>query len=282
MSTPYYTPAQQSSLARIAPDIIRSRRLLGDLVSRSLRARYRNAAIGFAWAVLQPLAMTSILTVVFSFIVRGKPDEYGVVNSMRYPTFLLCGLIPWQFFSSAVSSAVNSLVENENLVKKVYFPREVIPIAAVLNCLVNFAIGFVVLVVAHAAFDGHLGLGAIGWLAIFVIEFVLTLGLALLLSCLNAAYHDVQYMTEVVLLFGFYATPIIVPLKTIGQGHQWIANILLLNPMTGLTIAYKQILFDNQLPEWGYLIWPAIAAAGVLIAGAVVFRRRAPTLADLL
>jgi ABC-type polysaccharide/polyol phosphate export permease len=202
---------------------------------------------------------------------------------MSFPTFLLCGLIPWQFFSAAVSSSVNSLVENQNLVKKVYFPREVIPIAAVLNCLVNFAIGFVVLLAAHAIKDGHVGFGALGMLAVFSIEVMMALGLALLLSSLNAAYHDVQYLTEVVLLFGFYATPIILPLKTIvGDRAPWLWRLLMLNPMTGLTIAYKQLLFDNRFPDLQYLIVPTIAAIFLLVLGAVVFRRRAATLADLL
>lgn len=289
MSQALYTNAQQHRLSRVIPDLIQHRELLRDMVWKELRARYRNAMMGFLWAVLQPVLMMLILTFVFGYLL---PEMMGArlgSGGHSYASHLLCGLVPWQFLAVALACGTNSLLESQDLIKKVYFPREVIPIAAVLNCLVNLAIGFVTLLVVIAALEGPstLGVGVLYFPLIFAVQFVLVIGLVLLLSALNVYYRDVSYMIEVVLAFGFYATPILYPLpKSLGAlpvpdaWKPWFYQAYLANPMANLIPAYRQALLENQVPDPALLWRPALLAVVVLLAGAWVFRRQAPTFAD--
>jgi ABC-type polysaccharide/polyol phosphate export permease len=289
MSHATYSSAQQWGLNRVIPDLIRSRGLLWDLVWKDLRARYRNTIMGFVWAVLQPLMLMLILTFVFSVIFPGKVEGVDGGSAHPFHVTLLCGLIFWQFFATSLSRSTNSLLENSDLVKKVYFPRELVPVASIGNAVVNLAIGFVVLIVIHLLSGGSLGLGIVWLPFIFAIQFTLTVGLALLCSSLNVYYRDVAYMVDVVLTLGFYATPLFYPLsfvRTWAGGletyGQYVLTLYMMNPMVGLVEAYRQSILDGIMPDPALLVWPAICAVAFLVAGTIVFRRNAPVLADYL
>jgi len=280
MNQAFYTDSQQRQVLRIIPDLIRGRALLRDLVSKELRARYRNAMMGLLWAVLQPVLMMAILTFVFGYVlnfVGGRSSG----SQHSYAVFLLCGLVPWQFLSISLTSSAASLVTSQELIKKVYFPREVIPLAAILNCVINVIIGFVTLFVVMVLLEGFGALGAgILWLPfIFAIQFALVVGLGLLFSALNVFYQDVGYMIDVGLAFGFYATPVFydVPANILSP---WLYRLYMLNPMAHLVTAYRQALLDNRFPDLIHLAWPALAAGLVIALGVCVFRRNAPFFAD--
>ncbi len=290
MSIPLYTNAEHRQILRIIPDLVHSRRLLLDLVTRELRARYRNAIIGFLWAILQPVLMMLVLTLVFGYLLAGvMPDRGG--QSHSYAVFLLCGLVPWQFLSAAITNGTQSLLINGALIKKVYFPREVIPIAAVLYCLVSVTIGFATLFVVKVALEG-LGTIGHGWVYVPLllgIELTLAIGAALLFSALNVRFNDIAYMLEVALAFGFYATPIIYKLPesmsalpVSEEVGRWLYRLYLLNPMAGLVTAFRQALLDNRFPDPAMLAWAAGVAVVVLVIGVYVFRRNSPTFADYL
>jgi len=287
MSEATYSSARQWGLNRIVPDLIRSRGLLWDLVWKDLRARYRNTIMGFVWAVLQPLLLMLILTVVFGVIFSGKVRL--AESEHPFHVTLLCGLIFWQFFATSLARCTNSLLDNHDLVKKVYFPREVVPIAAMGNAMVNLAIGFVVLLVIHFLAGGGIGFGILALPFVFIIQFTLTLGLSLLCSSLNVYYRDVAYLVDVLLTLGFYATPLFYTLDDVhsgadglGEYGQYLIAAYMLNPMAGLVTAYRQAFLDGQMPDPALLVWPLVCAVFFLIAGAVVFRRNAPVLADYL
>ena len=278
MSRVLYTNTQQSQISRVIPDLIHARRLLWDLISKEQRARYRNAMIGFIWAVLHPLLMMLILTLVFGLVFRGRIEERGATAGKNMAVYILCGLVFWQFLAAALGRATHSLVENSDLIRKVYFPREVIPLAAIGNCLVNLLIGLIVLVAVHVCWGGTLGTGAL-WLApVFAIQLALVTGLALLLSSLNVHFRDIGYMTEVALAFGFYATPVFYPVELV-KHYAWYP-LYAANPMVGLVTAYRQALLENHMPDLTLLAWPALVALAFLVLGAVVFRRNAPVIAD--
>lgn len=285
MSALAYTSAKQGDPLRIVPDLLASRGLLRDVVWRELRARYRNAMMGFLWAIVQPVLMMAILLFVFGYLLGDIMQARGLRSERPSAVFLLCGLVPWQFLAVALACGTHSLIESQELIKKVYFPREIIPLAAVVNCLVNLVVGFLTLFVFIVARDGVSALGA-GLLYvpfIFAIQFMLVLGLALLLSALNVYYRDVGYMVDVVLAFGFYATPIFYPLGMVSSRlNDFLFNLYMLNPMANLITAYRQALLDNVFPEPMLLLRPLAAAIICLLMGAVVFRRNAPTLADYL
>lgn len=281
MSRPFYTNAHQSQVSRILPDLIRGRELLMDLVWKDVRVRYRYALMGFFWAILEPLLMMAILTFVFSVVFRGRIEEHGIETGRGYAVFILCGLVPWQFFSTALTSATRSIVDNGNLVKKAYLPREVVPLAAVGVALVNLVIGAALLVVVYTILLRTLpGLGLIWLPVIFAVQLILVAGLGLLLSCAHVLFRDVGYMVDAAILFGFYATPIFYPPSWVEGAFPRLYPVYMLNPMAGLITAYRQVLFDNRFPDPGLILWPMGVALALLVLGAVVFRKNSPTLAD--
>lgn len=289
MSAFVYNSNEQRLLRRLPRDLLRARELLRDLVSKDLRVRYRYAIMGFLWSVIEPLALMAVLTFIFTFVLSGKVPVTGVAEP-PYAVSLLCGLIFWQFTANALSGATSSLLDNQNLVKKVYFAREVIPIAATGYPLVNLAIGFVILMVLHLSMGGGLGPAMLCFLVVFAIHFALVIGLALLFSCGNVLYRDVGYIVGVAIVFGFYASPIFYRLEFVTQAQDipaWAApwypaftKLYLLNPMTEMLTAYRQILFEQRMPDLWLLAWPAVCAVAALAAGTLVFRRCGPTLSD--
>ena len=285
MSGVVYTEATQRRVLGVFRDVVRSRELLLDLAWKDLRVRYRYAFMGFLWAVLEPLAMMLILTFVFTVIFGDKVAVLRGESERPFAVELLCGIVPWLFLSNALTNGTRSLVDDQNLITKVYFTREVVPLASVITCLVNLLIGFVVLVVVHAAFGGALGLGLVWFAVVFAIQFVMVVGLALLLSCMHVYFRDVGYLVGVALIFGFYASPILYRLERVldlAPKYPWLVRIYLVNPMAELIAAYRQILFENRFPDAALLLWPCVVALLCLAVGVVVFRRNSPLLSDYL
>ena len=280
-----YASDKQRQVWRVFPDLFRARELLFDLVWKDLRARYRYAVMGFLWAVIEPLMFMLILAFVFSFVLAGKASLAGGGAVRPFPVMLLSGLIFWQYFTAALTSATVSLVNGRNLVKKVHFTREVIPIAACCVPLVNLCIGFVLLLALHLVMGGAVSLATLWIPAVFAVQFVLTVGLGLLLSCGHVMFRDVGNTVAVGLMFGFYASPVFYPLELVrhaGSLPPWVATAYMANPMAGLLTCYRQILFEQRFPDADLLVWPACCAGLVFLAGLILFRRSAPTMADFL
>lgn len=277
MSTGFYSSTEQRRVRNVLRDLVRSRELLLDLIWKDLRVRYRYALMGFVWAVVEPVALMFILTFIFTRIFpRDDP---------RFAAKLLCGLVFWQFLATSLSEGTRSLVDNRNLVDKVHFPREIIPLATVGNCLVNLAIGFVILLIVHLALRGALGFALVYFPVLFAIQFLLVSGLTMLLSCLHVYYRDVGYIVNVAMIFGFYATPIFYELEMVRARINpagWLYRLYVLNPMVELVTAYRQVLFENRFPDAALLWWPCAAAAVCLIGGVSIFRRQSPLFADQL
>lgn len=284
MSAPYYTSARQREVWRMLPELFRARELFFDLIRKDLRVRYRYAAMGFFWAVLEPVALMLILTLVFAVLLSGKVAFAEVPGAPPYAVDLLCGLVFWQFLATSLTAASSSLVNSQNLVQKVQFPREIIPLAAVGQALINLLIGFAALLVIHLALGGALHFMLAALLPVFMIQFALVCGLALFASAAHVFYRDVGYIAGVAVAFGFYATPIFYRLEFVMDGGLpgWARMLYLANPMAGLITAYRDIFFLQQWPAWNLLLWPA-ALAFVLCAGGVwFFRRNAPIFSDYL
>ncbi len=284
MSLSFYTNAQQSQLRQVVPDLIRARQLLGDLVWKDIRVRYRYALMGFFWAIIEPLIMMAVLTFVFAYVFQLRfPGVAGEASPRETAVNILTGLIAWQFFSTGIIASTNSLIESRSLVTKVNFPREVIPLAAIGVSFVNFVIGAVLLLAIYTLLLWQLPGLAILWLpAIFAIELAIVCGLGLLFSCLNASFRDVGYMVNAALLFGFYASPIFYEPGLVEEAFPKLYPLYFLNPMAGLISAYREALFLNQAPSLVHLISPMVFAVGSSLAGIIVFRKSAATLSDKL
>lgn len=286
MGKPVYTDAHQGHLLRVIPDLIRSRELLWNLVWSDFRTRYRFAAMGFLWAILEPLALCVVLTFVFSVVFPLRSLDPAIQDRWEFAALLLCALIPWQFFADAVRSGTSSLVDGGDLVGKVYFPRELMPLASIGIAAINFLFSFLVLVVLLTLF-GRAPNPAYLWLVIvFGIQFTLVAGLCMFLSCSNVHYRDFKYLVHVGLLFGFYGTPIFYTLDTVRRAVEerapWLYYAYLINPMCGIINAYRDVLVYHRPPSMYLLIWPAIISILCVVGGEWLFRRRAGYLSDYL
>lgn len=281
MSETVYSSKHQGRLWGIVPDLIAHRGLLADLVLKELRARYRNAMMGLLWAVLQPLLLTAILTFVFTVVFRAG-GRAGVAQSALG---ILCKLVFWQFLSVSLFSATESFIVNQDLLKKIHFARETLPLAAVGNSLVNFVIGFATFLFVHALLAGAPSRGIV-WLPLFLsIEGVAVIGLALGCAAVNVYYRDIGYILQVLLTFGFYASPILYPLEAVEHAlgpSSILFDVYCLNPMVGLLTACEKALISGQVPQPAWVLWPLVAALLCLVLGVAVFRRMAPALVDYL
>ncbi|HNR31023.1 MAG TPA: ABC transporter permease, partial [Candidatus Hydrogenedentes bacterium] len=221
-----------------------------------------------------------------TFIFSGRVPVPGQEGT-PFAVSLLCGLIFWQFTAAALTSATQSLIDNQNLVKKVHFAREVVPIAATGYPLVNLGIGLVILVGLHLGLGGIIGPSFVYVFVVFSIHLMILVGLALLLAVANVIYRDIGYMVGVAVIFGFYASPVFYPLEFVTRAsdlpwYPWLVRLYLLNPMAELLTAYRQVLFEGRFPDLWLLAWPAVLGVCLLAIGAYVSRRVGPTLSDYL
>lgn len=284
MGQAVYSSADQGRLATVLRDVRRNRGLFLELAWKDLRIRYRNAAMGFLWAVLYPLAMTLILYLVFSIIFPQRMEDAGGAVKPNYAVRILCALVPWQFFSTALTEATGALVAHESLIKKIYFPRELVPLSVMANAFVNLLIGLALVLVVYRAAVGPIGAGILAWPLLLTIQTAFMVGLALLFSCAHVYSRDVLFLVNVGLMFGFYASPILYDLEMVRAADlpAWVRAAYEWNPMAALLTAYRDALFDNHLPGIRLLALPIAAALTALATGIAVFRRASPTLADRL
>lgn len=248
------------------------RELLYFLTWRDLKVHYKQTALGAAWAVIQPLFMMIVFSVFFGRLA-GMPSD-----GVPYPVFTFCGLLPWQLFANALTASSNSLVSNQNLITKVYFPRLVVPISAVLGGLVDFAIAFVILI-------GMLAIYGIvpGWQMVALPAFILfavttALAVGLWLSALNVQYRDVRYTINFVIQFWLFATPVAYPSSIVPA--QW-RMLYGLNPMVGVVEGFRWCLFAKHEPPSPLIFVSAMVVVVLLVGGLFYFRRMEQQFADV-
>jgi ABC-type polysaccharide/polyol phosphate export permease len=267
-----YPESSHSLFARLR-ELIRYRDLIRNLVVSEVKTRYKNSVLGFVWSLLNPLAMMLVFTVVFGVLWPNQEIK-------NYPIFLLCGLLPWNFFSASVVSSITSVVGNGNLVKKVYFPREVLPIATVLAQLVNFLLALVVLFAALLIFRTNFS----PWLwtlpLIILIQTCFSLGIGLVLSTLHVFYRDTQLVMEVVMLSWFFLTPVFYRAAQLPESYAIggvelpVQRILyILNPMASLINVYRDLLYNGYRTDIDFFIRTTITALLALAFGYWFFTR---------
>jgi lipopolysaccharide transport system permease protein len=232
----------------------RYRALIQSLVARELKARYRGSVLGFFWSFVNPLLLLLTYTFVFTVAMPGARasgiEPYGV--------FLFCGILPWTWFSSSLLEASNVLIAGANLIKKVVFPAEVLPIVTVLAGLVHFALGLPILAAFLLYYRTPIAPLDLVWLPLIVaIQLLLTVGLALLVSALSVHFRDVRDLLQNLLVVWFFATPIIYPLWN--APARW-RGVLEINPFTHIAVSYQEVLFRPG----PFVGWPRLLAVGVV------------------
>lgn len=241
---------------------IEYRELLRQMIVRDLLLRYKQTIMGFGWAVFMPLINTAVFSVIFTRVAK-------LETPVAYPVFAFCGLWVWNLSASALRFSVVSLTANANLVSKIYFPREIFPFSAIVVCLVDFAVGSVVLAALMMWYQVPVG-PALLWLpAVITVHVVFTAAVALLLSMANLFYRDVKYLFEVVITVWMFASPVVYPIAGIDGV---VGALLRLNPMTPILDAYRAVILLNAAPSPAF---GAAALASVALFGFawVVFHR---------
>jgi len=253
-------------------ELWRYRELIFFLTWRDIKVRYKQAVLGIAWAVLQPLLTMAIFTIIFGVLLN-TPSQ-----GLPYPLFALTALIPWQLFATALQRSSISLVGNANLITKIYFPRIAIPLSTIFAALIDFVISFVVLLGVMAFYRVWPGL-MILWLPLFILLSLLTsLAVGLWLSALNVQYRDIQHMVPFLIQVWMYASPIVYPIETIPAGF-W-RGIYSLNPMVGVIQGFRWALLGGTRPDITLVI-SIIVVLILLISGLYYFRRMEKTFADI-
>lgn len=248
------------------------RELLYFLVWRDIKVRYKQTALGAAWAVMQPLFMMLVFSLFFGRLAKVPSD------GIPYPVFTFCALIPWQLFANALTESSNSLIGNQNLITKVYFARLVIPIAAVLSGLVDFLIAFAILI-GMMLFYGIVPGVAILALPGFILLAVLTaLAVGLWLSALNVQYRDVRYTMNFLVQFWLFATPVAYPSSIVPESWRALYG---LNPMAGVVEGFRWALLGKSAPPSAMLFVSLAVVLVLLIGGLYYFRRMEQEFADI-
>ena len=265
------------NLAQLA----RYRGLIQSLVGRELKARYRGSVLGFFWSFVNPLLLLLVYTFVFTYILPTRfKNVDGKGDLDNYALFLFCGLLPWTWFSSSLVEASGSLISGGNLIKKVLFPAEVLPIVSVLANMVHFFLGLLILVVFLVIYRHTPDLPGLVWFPIAVaIQLVFTLALALILSALTVHFRDIRDLLSNLLTFWFFATPIVYPyfLESVAR-FRWLFNF---NPFFHLATSYQEILyFPGPVGHARWLLALGAASAGLFVAAYWVFDRLRDSFAE--
>lgn len=256
------------------PEIWTYRDLLWTLVWRNLTVRYKQSAIGIAWAIIKPVLQMIIFSVVFGRLANLPSDGYP------YPIFLYAGLLPWTYFSTTITSASSSLLAGGNMINKVYFPRMILPLSYLFTSLVDLLLAMLVLFGMMAWYHAEMTFGfRILLFPVFLIPAVLFAGgLSLWLSALAVRWRDIHHLIPYLLQLGMFITPVVYAVEMLPPKFQWI---LQLNPMTGVVEGFRWALLGKPVDGWGMMLLGLGLAVGVLFSGMIYFRRVERTLADV-
>lgn len=254
------------------PDLWAHRDLLFFLAWRDVKVRYKQTMLGVAWAVLQPLLTMVVFTILFGRLAHVPSD------GEPYAIFSYAGLLPWNFFTTAVGNSGNSLVGNANLITKVYFPRLVIPGAAVGAALVDFLIAAVLLLVMMAGYGVAFTPRLLMFPVLTMLATIVALGVGMWMSALNVKYRDVRYALPFALQVSMFLTPIIYPVSFVPARWRWL---LQLNPLTGIIEGFRAAVFDRPF-DWPALAVATVIAGTLLVYSAYVFRRMELEFADII
>jgi ABC-2 type transport system permease protein len=239
------------------------RQMIFSLVKKDLRGRYKGSVLGFLWTFINPLFQLIVYTIVFSKILRNDVP--------RYYLYLFVALIPWIFFSSSITVGAASIVSQKDLVKKIYFPRMVMPISYVTSCFVNMLLCFIVIFAVIIVTGVGINFLAILTLpVIMIVEYVFALGMAMIASAVTVYFRDLEHILGIVSMAWMYLTPVVYSKSIVPPRYRGLFN---LNPMTHIIDCYRTVLYEKQVPDLTTLLWAAGLGVFFLIFGAVIFNK---------
>ncbi|MBP3635489.1 MAG: ABC transporter permease [Bacilli bacterium] len=238
------------------------RELLKNNIKKEIRGKYKGSWLGVVWTFLNPLLMLLVYSIVFPYILRVKVDHY--------PIFMMIALVPWTFFTTAVQTGTGSVVAEGGILKKVYFPRVIIPISIVTSALVNFLITciimFVFILFSGVGFSIHCLLFPV----IVLLQYIITLAIVYVLSAINVYIRDVDHFVSIIIMLAFYLTPIVYKADMLPAKFQWALKV---NPMAQIIEAYRAIFYNHTIPDMNMLLIWGVIGIIMLVLGNLVFRK---------
>jgi ABC-2 type transport system permease protein len=267
-------------------ELFATRELLANLTMREVKGQYRRTFLGQLWSLINPLATTLVYTIVFLFLLRFEPPPGDPSGVEGYPLWLMCGMLPWSFFTRVVNGGLTSVVSNAGLIKKVYFPRMHLPLAVMASTAVTWSLEMAVLAIVMMFF-GSMPLPFIPVVLLFMaLLCMFSVGLAMMLAIVNVHFRDTQHFMGIILQMWMFLTPIIYPLSFVEQRAEqlgsWVLDIYRLNPMERFVAVFRNLLYDNRLPAWDDTLYCLGAGVIVFLLGYWIFSRNEKRLAELL
>ncbi len=254
-------------------ELLHARELLFTWTMRDFKVRYSQSALGAAWAIIQPLSLMVIFSAIFSVFLKVP------TGGVPYPVFSYAALLPWTLFSNSLSFAIPSLVNNMNLVSKIYFPREILPLSAILVGLVDFLVASSLFIPMLLFYRIAVGPALLLLPLVLLIQLVLTFAISLIASAINVFFRDIRFLIPLALQVWMYLSPVIYPAD---QVPAWLRPFYFLNPMAALIDAYRRITLFNQMPDWPYLGLAALLSCLLALAAYRYFKNVEREFADLI
>ncbi|HSR53961.1 MAG TPA: ABC transporter permease [Acidobacteriota bacterium] len=242
--------------------LFRYRELLQRLIAKDLKVKYRGSYLGFFWSLLNPLSLVVVYSVVLRYVMGVREIS---------PLLVVTGIIPWVFFANTLNSSTESIIINSNLVKKIFFPREILPVSTVAFNFIQFCMAVVVFVPAVYVLRGDLPWTLVFYPLIVVLHWVFALGAAFLLSAVTTFYKDVRYLTEVAMMMVFWVTPVLYHYDMVAE--KGLAVYFWLNPFSSYFFAYQSAVYFAEVPRAEHWLAMALWSTLVLLVGITVFRR---------
>ena len=238
------------------------REILKTSIKKDIGGKYKNSFLGVLWSFVNPLLQIIVYAIIFPLIMKSNIENYVV--------FMVCGLIPWNYFSTVINRSSFTMIENGNILKKVYFPREILPISVVTSETVTFLISSILILLFAFGYGLGLTINVLFYPLVLLVQYVLLLGISLIVSSVTVYFRDLQHFIGVLLQLFFYATPIVYAVDVIPENFRWILNF---NPMTYIIEGYRDIFWGQTMPEIGTLFIVLGIGIVLCIIGYLIFNK---------
>lgn len=246
----------------IVKNLYNYRELIKTSVKKDIGGKYKHSFLGVLWSFINPLLQIAVYAIIFPLIMRN--------NIPNYTVFMVCGLIPWNYFATVINRASFTFIENGNIIKKVYFPREILPLSLVTSETINFLISTIIIICFTLAYGMGLTKYVLLYPLVLLVQYILLLGISLIVSSVTVYFRDLQHFIGVLLQLFFYATPIVYSVETIPENFRWILKI---NPMTYIIEGFRDIFYYHQIPDVKMLGIVLVIGILLCIVGYLIFNK---------
>lgn len=243
-------------------DLYNYRELLKTSVKKDIGGKYKHSFLGILWSFINPLLQIAVYAIIFPLIMRNNIENYTV--------FMVCGLIPWFFFANVINRSTWAIVQNDNIIKKVYFPRAILPFSLVLSETINFLISSIIIFGFTIAYGMGISKYVLLYPVIIIVQDVLMIGMGFILSAITVYMRDIQHFIGVFLQLLMYATPVVYAIETIPENYRFILKY---NPMTYVISGYRDILYYQRMPDMTMLGILFVAGLGLCVVGYLIFMK---------